>query len=88
MPVNGERTVEEIDRELKNRVDRRTELRSERVHLKGRVWPDQDRMDMDLKTNQQRIDAQTEAIARLMDEREVAEARCPDTLDELTTRSE
>lgn len=82
----AERTVAQVDEELMTRTSRRKALREEREELKLKLWISEEEMGRLLKAATQRIDAQTEAIARLMDERadaEVRETPIPDTPLEL-----
>jgi hypothetical protein len=78
-----ERHVDDIDADLSSRVARRAELREERREIMTDPFLQPHLQEARLRQNQQRIDAQSESIEKLMDERELAVAHCPDTLDGL-----
>lgn len=80
------RTKEDIDADLSARVERRKELRAERERIKLERFTDPTNHTKKLRVNQQRIDAQSEMIARLIDERveaEMAGVHIPNDLSDL-----
>lgn len=84
--LTGDRTVAEVDDELKAHVERRHALREERERIKRQPWSSWDERAQQLTAMDQRIEARTQAIDWLVDQRieaQIRAMRCPNTPLEL-----